>query len=101
LQGYFKRLTKFNSRQMRSLLVKETPAEVKRSVDPSETVIKESDIAKLIQRLLEKPAHKFVVMRFKKWKQQVAKDYCLELSESLVSQTTNLSVIDWLSKKNI
>lgn len=100
-QAYFRRLTKFNSRQMRSLLLKETPADVKRSIDPSDALIKESDIAKLIQRLLEKPAHRFVVMRFKKWRQPVERDCCLELSESLVSQTTNLSVIDWLSKKNI
>ena len=102
-QQYFRRITKFNSRQMRSLVVKET-SDVKpsKSVEThSESAIKESELIKLIKKLSETPAHRFIVMRFKKWKRPIEKDCCLEYCESLLSQATNLSIIDWLSKKNI
>ena len=103
---YFKRITKFTSRQMRNLLVKETvdgKQQISKSVEPlySEDVIKDSDLVKIVRKLKEKAAHKFIVMRYKRWKQQIERDCCLEYFDSLISQQSNLSIIDWLSKKNI
>ena len=75
---------------MRNLLVKETvdgKQQISKSVEPlySEDVIKDSDLVKIMRKLKEKAAHKFIVMRYKRWNQQIERDCCLEYFDSLIS----------------